>query len=75
MEIQDVIPTYYCNKCMSIITPMTDVDVAEYENEPRRRKEIQGQESKWRFWKAVTIVGSICSILGLIYLMSSLSYE
>ena len=65
-------PEYFCKDCGTLTRIVTDVNIAEYEAMPERKKIVQRQEPKQRHLKeVVTITGSVGSVVSLIIVLVS----
>ena len=63
-------PQHHCKDCRTVIRTATDVDVAEYETMPERKKTVQRQGPKRRYLREIIMVsGSVGSVISLILIL------
>ena len=63
-------PQHHCKDCRTVIRTVTDVDVAEYETMPERKRTAQRQGPKRRYLREIiTISGSVGSVISLILIL------
>ena len=63
-------PQHHCKDCRTVIRTVTDVDVAEYETMPERKRTVQRQGPKRRYLREIIMVsGSVGSVISLILIL------
>ena len=63
-------PQHYCKDCRTVTRTVTDVNIAEYETAPERKKTVQRQGPKrWHLREIIMVSGSVGSVISLVLIL------